>query len=113
MQAAIGSAVGARYRELSALCAKGDRQATFRVDTLVEVRLNRLLAQAAERVPFYRDRVVRTKSLRLDDFPVLTKSDIHGSFKDLMSPDLSARYSERRAGYSWVEVSSGGSTGQP
>ncbi len=69
---------------------------------------------AVQNVPYYRERCALHEHLRLEDFPVLTKAAVRDHFRDLMSPEVSAGYEgRRRAGYSWIEVKTGGSTGQP
>ena len=80
---------------------------------LTEERLQSLLEQAAEQIPFYRKRV-KGNAAALSDFPIVSKADLRTHFDDFMSPSLAREFRTRkRKAYSWVEVKSGGSTGVP
>lgn len=111
-QRLLGARVEECYRELLDI----ERWPAERLRRLAEERLDRVLRHAVENIPFYRERVARRRSLSLADFPVLTKGDIRRHFRDLMTPELRREHEPGRAagaGYSWIEVKSGGSTGVP
>ncbi len=111
-QRLLGSRVEECYRELLAV----ERWPAERLRRLESERLERILRHAVENVPFYRERVTPRNAPVLADFPILTKEDVWKHFRDLMTPDLRRQHGPGRtagAGYSWVEVKSGGSTGMP
>lgn len=105
----IGSGLEEHYREFLALSESNGEK----VRALQNQRLERILAHAAHRVPFYRRRV--NPGDGLDRFPILTKDDIRLFFNQLKAPHLLWESRRRRAGagYSWVEVKTGGTTGIP
>ena len=108
---AIGSRVGADYREWLAL----ERASPSAVRRLAESRLETVLARAARHVPYYRERAAATGSAGLAAFPILTKGEIREHFAEMMTPRVRAEYegAARRLGYSWVPVKTGGSSGAP
>ena len=107
----IGSRLSTHYQEFLAL----ETQSPQSIREMQARRLERLLAYAGTQVPFYQRRVQSKAGLGLRDFPVLTKNDIRENFEDLMSPQVrqERRAAKRGRGYSWLEVRTGGSTGQP
>jgi phenylacetate-CoA ligase len=110
LQALLGSRVGARLEEYLRL----EKATPDQLHELQNYRLFRLLRFAVDNVPYYRERCPSGDRIRLEDFPVLTKTSVRDHFRDLMSPEVKAGYGcRRRAGYSWIEVKTGGSTGQP
>jgi phenylacetate-CoA ligase len=110
LQSMLGSKAGPRLEEFLRL----ETAAPDALRALQQERTGRLLRSAVENVPYYRARCAHYGPLRLEDFPVLTKTAVRDHFRELMSPPLSARYEGRRGtGYSWIEVKTGGSTGRP
>ncbi len=112
LQRLIGSRCDLHYREFQSL-EKADAETS---NDWNSAKLESLLRDAAEKIPFYRG-VVARKSPALSDFPVLTKETIRARYFDLMSPLLRAEY-EANGGkcpqrYGWLEVKTGGSTGVP
>jgi len=105
---AMGSGLRGCYREFLA----AERWPVERFETLRRERLSALLQHAVTAVPYYRERVSRAE---LASFPVLKKEDLHAHFAQFMEPSLHAEfYAEKKPrGYSWVEVTSGGTTGKP
>ena len=104
----IGSRLRDNYREFLA----AGSWSSARLEELHRGRLDGLLRHAVEKVPYYRSRVTKAE---LSAFPVLRKEDVHAHFEELMEPSLLAetKAPERRKGYGWVEVKTGGSTGKP
>lgn len=110
-QRAAGSRVRAVYREF--LRMENESRARFEAESAS--RLDRVLAEAVRNIPFYRDRLGSTPA-KLENFPVLKKSDLVRHFDAMMHPSLRQEWEgrARRAGrYSWVAVRTGGSTGVP
>jgi len=105
----IGSDIESHYREFLSLSVGNPEK----IRSLQNLRLERLLSHAAHRIPFYRRRVNPGDSL--DKFPILTKDNIKANFSQLKSQSLSwnSRQRQKGLGYSWTEVSSGGTTGVP
>ncbi len=108
---AIGSRVGADYREWLAL----ERASPSAVRGMADRRLEAILGHAARHVPYYRDRAGGGGASGLSGFPILTKDDIRTHATELMTPSVRAEHegAARRRGYSWVAVKTGGSTGAP
>jgi phenylacetate-CoA ligase len=110
LQGLLGSRVGARLEEFLRL----EKSTPDVLPDLQRERIDRLLRFAVQYVPYYRARCGNDDRLRLEDLPVLTKTEVRDHFRELMSPEVSAGYKgRRREGYSWIEVKTGGSTGQP
>ncbi len=85
-----------------------------KLQTVTTERLNALLRHAVANVPYYREQP-RARGSNLTDFPILTKAIVRERFTDLMTDPLRAEYKtgKPRRRYSWVEVKTGGSTGEP
>lgn len=110
LQSMLGSRAGARLEEFLRL----ETAAPDDLRALQRERTDRLLRFAVQNVPYYRARCALHEQLHLEDFPILTKTAVRDHFRDLMSPEVNAGYEGgRRVGYSWIEVKTGGSTGQP
>lgn len=111
LQRLMGSRVGHYYREFLAV-ERGSRDALL---ALQGARLESVLRAAALNSPFYRAHVGGSNSPALSDFPILRKEDLREHFAALMTESLRREYlsSRMRAGYSWSEVKTGGSTGAP
>ncbi|MEM7391821.1 MAG: hypothetical protein AAF492_05685, partial [Verrucomicrobiota bacterium] len=103
LQKAIGSNVGRYYREFLDL----DTWPREKYRAFADRRLETVLQHAVKNVPFYRERVT-AKNPTLDDFPILTKTLILEHFEELKMDNLPSG-----RGYSWTEVTTGGSTGMP
>jgi len=105
----LGSGLECYYREFLRLAHSSPDE----IKKVQQERLDRLLAHAAHRVPFYRQRV--SPGDGLDRFPILTKNDLRVFFQQLKSPGLfwDSRHRRSGIGYSWTEVRSGGTTGIP
>lgn len=86
---------------------------TDRFQAWQQGQLRSLLDYAAREVPYFRERVPAGRSLR--DFPVLRKEGLFAHHRELMDARLRAEHEGRcaRARYSWVEITSGGTTGIP
>lgn len=111
LQAAIGSRIEKHYAELKRL----ERGKISELRDFQDSCLAELLSHAVTEVPFYRERVTLSRDLSLEQFPILTKADVTRHFAELMSKELSDQYhgKARKAGYSWIPVKTGGSTGMP
>lgn len=108
----IGSRVESYYREFFQL----ERMSPLDLHETQAKRLHALLRKAVTSVPYYKERVPAGTELSLEQFPILTKSEIRAHFDDLMTDQLRTEYHatrKRRQLYSWVEVKTGGSTGVP
>jgi len=71
------------------------------------------LENAVRHVEFYRSRVAPRSVLHLDEFPILSKSDVRDRFREICHDALADNLDRPRRGYSWVNVTTGGSTGTP
>ncbi len=111
LQNAFESRLEEYYREFKQL----EHCRPEQLRSLQEQRLERILAHSAANVPFYRERVPWRMNYTLEDFPVLTKSDIRREFRRLMSDSFRRRYDdgERPDLKTWMRVSTSGSTGEP
>ena len=111
----VHRAIGSRVRECFEEMLSLETSTPEHLLQLQGSRLEKLLRNAAERVPFYRERVSGKKDVSLGDFPILRKEDIRKNFLDLMTPELRMEYTsgQRRGRYSWVQVQTGGTTGVP
>jgi len=105
----LGSDLAQHYQEFLQLLSGTPED----IKKIQKERLDCLLNHAANRVPFYRQRV--NPGDGLDRFPILTKNDLRVFFQQLKSPDLfwDSRHRRSGRGYSWTEVRSGGTTGIP
>lgn len=104
LQRAIGSRVDRAYADF--LRVERLSRSTFERER--QERLGVLLKKAVDRIPFYRSRVSSGSHPSLTDFPILTKRDLFSSHAHIRDPDLRAP-----RGYDWIEVKTGGSTGEP
>jgi len=99
---------------------------TLQIRHSAQLRLRELLAWARERSPFYRNRYrgIRVHEARLEELPVLTKSELMAHFDAVVTdPDISAARvrdfvaDPRRAGHPFLGRyavwSSSGTTGEP
>lgn len=111
LQRLIGAHPGKYYQELMVL----ETASVKDVQAIQAVALERLMLHAKKNVPYYSTRVRPTRGLRLADFPVLTKKEIHANFDELMMPAVRSEYAGKggKRGYSWLSVQTGGSTGVP
>ena len=110
LQRAGGSRVGREYEAFLAL----ERLDPLSYRAECERRLARVISHATTSVPYFRERVSRGASLA--DFPITTKAILSANHRDFMSDRLRDevdRPHSRRPGYGWVQVQSGGTTGQP
>jgi len=110
LQRCLGSKAGAAYRFLKqqetwpATQFRDWQQKQFQI----------LAHEAVRNCTFYRDRVGVSANFKLTDFPIITKSSLSSSFTDIMTDKLRDEYSRGPAkGYSWLKVTSGGTTGIP
>lgn len=110
LQRCLGSRAGAAYRFLK-------QQETWSVDRLKDwqqKQFHSLAREAVKHSAFYRDRVSDSANFDLTDFPIITKASLASRFTDIMSDNLRDEYSRGEAkGYSWLKVTSGGTTGMP
>lgn len=112
LQQLAGSRAWAAYRTFRRM----ERWSAGELAAWQAARLRDLLAHATRAIPFYRETLgANATGASLQDFPILRKEDLASRFTALMQPDLRAEYEGRRARarYSWVEVTSGGTTGIP
>jgi phenylacetate-coenzyme A ligase PaaK-like adenylate-forming protein len=65
--------------------AERERWPRERLERYRQKRLNELLAYAADRAPFWRERAPRGAGVRLADLPVLTKPELMERFDDLVT----------------------------
>lgn len=107
LQRLLGSRAGARYRALR----RQERWPQERFAAWRSATLARVLDHARAEVPFYRE----VPGSALDLFPVIGKTDLAAHFNELMTPALRAQVQAGRksAGYGWIKVTSGGTTGVP
>ncbi len=110
LQRALGSRAHAAYRRLlDQETWPHDRFAAWQ-----QAEFQRLAAAAVRDVPFYRERVAPSAHHDLAAFPIITKQELAGHFTALMSDAMRADYERGPArGYTWVKVTSGGTTGLP
>jgi len=81
----------------------------------VEKKLSNLLRYASKNIPYYRDRV-NTENPEISDFPIITKKELREHYVEFMSLEIKRDYfSGKKINkiYSWKEVTTGGSTGEP
>lgn len=112
LQRAVGSHVGTYYREFLALRTLSPYEAT----ALHAARLRDILRYAATNSPYYTQRVRLGRTPSLQDFPIMTKTALSGSFRELLAPTVLRAYDGGRQmgrGYSWTLVHTGGTTGRP
>ncbi len=109
LQEAIGSHPASAYREFLSL-EKGSRAC---LDVLSQQRMAAVLRHAADQVPFYREKSPRPESLT--SFPIVSKDDLRERFEDFMDNALRNQWrkGKKPAGYGWIKVLTGGSTGCP
>ena len=110
LQRALGSHAQAAYRQLlDQETWPRDRFAAWQ-----DAEFQHLAAAAVQDVPFYRERVAPGTHHDLAAFPIITKSELAGNFTALMSDAMRTDYERGPArGYTWVKVTSGGTTGLP
>jgi len=112
----LSRAIGSRVRAEYAATLKLERAGPACLAALSEERLAAVLRHAARDIPYYRARLPAGGTPVLTDFPVLTKHDVAARFTELMAAPLRAETEagrERGAGYSWIKVRTGGTTGTP
>ena len=110
LQRMIGSRAGVAYRQLLAM----EQWSASRLHEWQDQQLSSLLLHAASQVPFYRNDSDLGTPPQRSRFPIITKTELSGRYRDLMSDDMQRRYASGPArGYDWLEVTSGGTTGVP
>lgn len=110
LQRLIGSRVDLAYRDIRRLASLSAEK--YRAE--MARKLRDTLTDARATIPFYQSVPGTFDDLRLDAFPMVTKDILIEHYRDLMSPQLRREYDgNKRRGYGWVEVRSGGTTGVP
>jgi phenylacetate-CoA ligase len=110
LQRMLGSNAGAAYR----FVLQQASWSTERFQEWQQQQFNSLARHAIEHCAFYRDRFDASKSVALTNFPIISKNDMTSQFMNLMTDELRKEYQQGPArGYSWLKVTSGGTTGLP
>jgi len=110
LQRILGSNAGAAYRRLH----QQETWSPERFQDWQQQQFNSLARHAIEHCAFYRERFDASSNVSLTNFPIISKAEMTSQFTNLMTDDLREEYKRGPArGYSWLKVTSGGTTGLP
>lgn len=118
LQRAIGSRIGAIWREFQSW----EHLTPEQLEARVEAKLSETLANAVAHCAYYRGlglapRAGESARAFLGRFPVLTRETVRERFTELVADHLRAQitspHSQSRQRYDWLVVKTGGTTGNP